>query len=419
MRLVGNLATQFAPPFSLVLHYFLGGFIFNLISMASLYFYAGSFEPPFISFSYAFLAHTFLIGSVMTIIFGALYQLIPVALEVPVFSFFLGYVQFYAHLIGLLIFLFSLFSRNLYVMLVGAVILLISFLIFSFNFFMSIRGLKSFNTTAKFLFFATVSLIIGVFIGVFMVFNFVFGFYSGSIENLVYAHIIFTLFGFVFMVIMGVSMVLLPMFSLSHKFRDIYINLSFFVMMISVFGGGFVSFFFGSSPVYYSVFLMIISALFLYLLQVYEIYTKRARRLKDTGIDTMFMSHFFILIFIISVILTPFSEKFVFISGFSLIFGFINLLIYGSMYKILPFLTWFHRFSNLVGKKKVPMLNDMLPERLPSYQIVLSSAGVILLLIYLLVPVNFLFYISVIFLVVGSSMYLYINIYVLRFRLEE
>ena len=33
------------------------------------------------------------------------------------------------------------------------------------------------------------------------------------------------------------------------------------------------------------------------------------------------------------------------------------------LYKIVPFLIWFHRFSTLVGKVKVPLLKDVLPEK--------------------------------------------------------
>ena len=419
MKVVGNLATQFAPPFSLVLHYFIGGFVFHLISMFSLYLYSEGFELSFLSFPYAFLTHLFLLGYVMMIIFGALYQLIPVALEVPIFSFSLGYLQFYLYLTGIIFFTLSLFNVNLSVMLIGAVFVFLSFLIFGFNFFMSVKNLENFSITAKFLISATVSLLIGAFIGVFMVLNFIYGFYAGNIENLVYAHIIFTLFGFVFMVIMGVAIVLLPMFSLSHKFKDSYLKLSFFIMLFAVFGGGVSIILLQNSFIYYTVFLIVVSATVLYLLQVYEIYSKRGRRIRDIGIDTMFASHLFLVVFIVSLLLTPFSERFIFLSGFSFIFGFINFLIYGSMYKILPFLTWFHKFSNLVGKKKVPMLNDMLPKRLPSYQIVISFIGVTLLLAYLLKPLHFIFYIHTTMIVVGSILFIYINIYVLRFKGEE
>ena len=35
----------------------------------------------------------------------------------------------------------------------------------------------------------------------------------------------------------------------------------------------------------------------------------------------------------------------------------------GMLYKIAPFLVWFHRFSPLVGQIKVPLLKDLLPNR--------------------------------------------------------
>ncbi|MDQ7056582.1 MAG: hypothetical protein Q9M89_09095 [Persephonella sp.] len=158
----------------------------------------------------------------MMTIFGALYQLIPVALEVPVFSFRIAYLQFYIYLAGVLSFVSSFLTGNVKIMLMGATLTFFSFLIFLFNFFMSIRDLEKNSITARFLIWANISLFVGSSIGLFMVFTFVFGLPVQNIENVVYAHLIFTLFGFVFMVIMGVSMVLLPMFSLSHKFKDMY-----------------------------------------------------------------------------------------------------------------------------------------------------------------------------------------------------
>jgi len=36
----------------------------------------------------------------------------------------------------------------------------------------------------------------------------------------------------------------------------------------------------------------------------------------------------------------------------------------GMLFKIFPFLIWFHRFSHLIGQKDIPMLGDLLEARL-------------------------------------------------------
>ncbi|WP_293445435.1 hypothetical protein [Persephonella sp.] len=420
MRVAGSLATKLAPPFSLVLHYFTAGVLFNLIGIISLFLLSGEFNEPFFSFQYVAEVHLFLLGFVMMIIFGALYQLIPVALEIPVYSFKLGYIQFYVYIVGIILFVVSLLIRDFFPLLpLGALLLYISILIFIFNFFASLGKLEKFDITSKFLIVANLSLFTGVSIGIFLALNFVYGFYSGNIFHILLSHIIFTLFGFVFMVIMGVSMVLLPMFSLAHKFNDIYINISFYIMVVSVFGGGILALVLESPPVYYSVFLLIFSAFIFYLIQVFEIYRKRPRRTKDTGMDVMFFSHLFLFGSVFFGVLIPFSQKWIFLFGITLIFGFVNFLIYGSLYKIVPFLTWFHRFSPLVGKKKVPMLNEMLPKKIPDVQISVSVFGFLLLIASILLEFEELFTVSVLIMGLGSLLFGYVYIYVLKFKLEE
>ncbi|WP_456384555.1 hypothetical protein [Persephonella sp.] len=420
MRIVGSLATQFAPPFSLVLHYFIGSVFFNFLSILALTFYKGGFEPPFYLFSYAGFVHLFLLGFVMMTIFGALYQLIPVALEVPVFSFKAGYIQFYIYTAGIVVMVLSmLMDRFLGFLPLGGFLVYVSMLIFIFNFFLSIRNLEKKDITAKFLISANISLLIGITIGIFLALNFVFGIYTGSVTRFIVAHLFFTVFGFVFMVIMGVSMVLLPMFSLAHKFNDIYINVAFYLINVAVYGGGFSVIFADNPAVEYAVFLIFIASILLYIAQVVEIYRNRPRRTKDTGMDTMFFSHGFLIPAVISGLLIPIWEKAVFVFAGFLFLGFFNMLIYGSMYKIVPFLTWFHRFSSLVGKKKVPMLADMLPQKLPDFQVVVSATGLAVFIVGIVLSVEWIYLSGVFLMTAGSLIFIYVIYYVLSFRLEE
>jgi len=71
--------------------------------------------------------------------------------------------------------------------------------------------------------------------------------------------------------------------------------------------------------------------------------------------------------------------------------GFVGFLINGHLYKIVPFLVWFERFSPLVGKEKVPMLHEMYPKKQASMMFWYSSVGVVLGGVGLLVENDFLF----------------------------
>ena len=419
MRIVGSLATKFAPPFSLVLHYFIGGVILNLISILVLLSFGSQFTQPFYNLQNAAIVHIQLLGFVMMIIFGALYQLIPVALEVPVFSFRLGYLQFYIYLAGIIIFVISLIYRNLFFLLpVGAILLYISMAIFIFNFFMSLKHLEKFDITSKFLIAANISLFIGISLGIFLSINFFTGWVS-DIFRLIVTHIIFTLLGFIPMVVMGVSMVLLPMFSLAHKFNDKYINIAFYLIVIAVFVFGLGFLFTDSNYILGSGIYLILLGMAFYLLQVYEIYSKRPRRTKDIGMDTMFYSHFVLILSVIAGLLIPFWKEAVYLFGISLIFGFFPILIYGSMFKIVPFLTWFHRFSNLVGKKKVPMLADMLPQKTPDIQVVVYSLGFSVLFVGTFLHTPVISILGTVLMLMAVLVFVYLIYYILNFKVED
>lgn len=418
MKVVGSLATKLAPPFSLILHYFLGGIFFNIVSYIFLLFLKPGF--PFYSFINAALIHTFLLGFVMMIIFGALYQLIPVALEIPIFSFKLGYIQFYLYITGIIIFIPSMIVSDLFSFLpIGATLIYISILIFVVNFFVSLRNLEKFNITARFLTVAVIFLTVGITIGLFLSWNFVYNFFSGNVEKLIISHILFALFGFVFMVIMGVSMVLLPMFSLAHKFNDWFSKMAFYLITTSLLVGGPLILLTGNKFIILIVVLGILISLIFYLFQVFEIYRKRPRRTPDIGIDTMFFSHVFLIIAILFGISIPAWNKAIYIFVIFLLFGFVNLLIYGSLFKIIPFLTWFHKFSELVGKKKVPMLADMLPQKIPNIQIIIHLLGLTLLTAGYFFSYHLLEITGIAFMLIASGIFTYLTFYILRYKVEE
>jgi hypothetical protein len=74
-------------------------------------------------------------------------------------------------------------------------------------------------------------------------------------------------------------------------------------------------------------------------------------------------------------LITPHSEQLLNTSIWFLLLGFIGFLINGHLYKIVPFLVWFERFSPLVGKEKVPMLHEMYPKEQANIMFWFSSIG--------------------------------------------
>ena len=84
------------------------------------------------------------------------------------------------------------------------------------------------------------------------------------------------------------------------------------------------------------------------------------------------------------------------------IFWFFGFAITGHIYKIVPFLVWFERFSPLVGKEKVPMLADMLPAKSSHAQFVFCAVGVAIITVAILAQDDTLIKAGASFLVVGA-----------------
>lgn len=409
MRIVGSLATKYAPPYSLILHYFIGGTLLQLLLPVIIN--KDFISLDFLNINFAGIVHFYLLGFVIMIMMGALYQLIPVALEIPVFSFKIGYIQFYIYFFGFIIFISSMLKLVPYEYLpIGGFLLSLSFFLFIFNFFLSLRNLEKMDITVIALILAVIFLAFGVFIGNLLAFNFIYGFLQ-DITSLIQIHVILTIFGFIFTTVIGISMILLPMFSVSHKFKNIYSKISLTILFFSIVSICFSYLLKKEISIIFYYFLMV--GMIIYIFQVYEIYKNKPKRKSDFPTMVMFHSHFFIPFSILSFF---FSLK---NAGLLFIMGFLGTLIYGSLYKIIPFLTWFHKFSDLVGKQKVPTLNEMLPKKIPEIQVIFYLTGIILLYLDFIFNSIFAFYLAMLTLSVSSVLFLYSFYFVLTYEVKE
>ena len=59
-----------------------------------------------------------------------------------------------------------------------------------------------------------------------------------------------------------------------------------------------------------------------------------------------------------------------------MLLGWVGQIIVGQMYKITPFLTWLHRYADLVDKEQMPGLDDLYNRRLALVGYGLWNVGV-------------------------------------------
>ncbi|MCD6557168.1 MAG: hypothetical protein J7K64_08250, partial [Bacteroidales bacterium] len=91
-----GLSTKNAPSPSVVLPHYAAGAIFFIIASVLLIFASHDLANTYIGPKILGLTHIMVLGWVTIIIFGALYQLIPVVMEVKLFSEPLAHISFYS-----------------------------------------------------------------------------------------------------------------------------------------------------------------------------------------------------------------------------------------------------------------------------------------------------------------------------------
>ncbi|XOB61173.1 hypothetical protein ACMC56_11210 [Campylobacterota bacterium DY0563] len=409
-----NISQQFAPPFKLILPYFLIGILIFVCSIFLL-FTIDLKNLHHLNSSTLAWVHLFLLGFVMMVIFGAMAQLVPVVLEVGHFAVDLYYIICPLLFIGAL-----LMATGFYyypsLLPYGGIIAFISLSIFLLETFLTIFKVKKLNFIIFTVLIANIFLLLGLIIGIVLALA-----YSGSIDINIYpflkAHVYSVLVGYVGITIMGMSLILLPMFWLSHSFSWIYVKSALTLLCMGILFVIFSSFIYIVYLEYIAYILTSLSFI-LYFIQIFIIYKTRVRLEIDIYFKCMMFSYICLLISIIMGMIYLFYPIQTLLLSLSClgIFGFITFIIIGHLYKIIPFLVWYERFSPYVGKRKVPMLSDMIPVKSANMQFIFSALGVVIITIGILFINEIVYKSGVSLLSIGAIFLLKDIFFMIRFR---
>ena len=399
------ISRDFAPPLNLIAPFFRFGVIFYLLSMLALLFFRPTFSYQQVDV--AGWIHLFLLGYVMMIIFGAMAQLIPVVLEVghvvvDVYYVILPLLGLGA---GVMVFGFWLMPTLLPY---GGLLVLIAMIIFAFE---NIATLK--KTALKTLTVDTVAwsngyLLLGILTGFALALG-LSGDLGINVSLMLKAHVYAVLGGYVVLTIMGLSLTLIPMFSLAHGFDETAVKRAFKLVISAVpmvFAGALL----GLEWLMGLGYAVSFAGIFFYIWQIYIIAKLTVRKELDVWAKSMIFAFVTLILSIVLALLYFLTDKQTVLhaSVWFLLLGFVSSFITGHLYKIVPFLVWFERFAPLVGKEKVPMLHEMYSKEGASMMFGFTAAGVMLGGFGLLFESDILFKAGASFLLTGA-VFLYIT----------
>lgn len=377
-----------SSPGLVLMHYALGAIFFLLLCVLML-FSADAFSGHYFHPKLLALTHLAALGWGSMIIFGALYQLLPVILETPLYSERLGKITFVLFSSGVVCLVYSFW--NFYVdihLQIASVLILVSFLFFTVNVFFTARKAPKWNTEADFIGTSTLWLLLTGILGAMMAFNFTYPFLPKSHLLFLKIHAHMGIAGWFLLLIMGVGSKLIPMFLLSHNLNTRKLNYAYYLVNIGLAGFSADLFFREKEALFLLYVLLIVAGISFFISFLYEAYKKRIRKQLDIGLRHSFSAFVFIFIPMFIAIIISFNPPFLkdgffrqvcLVYGVSIFFGFITSLILGQTFKTLPFIVWLHKYGHQ-GSQTTVLPKDLYSGRLVSGQYIIYLAAMLLLI---------------------------------------
>ena len=305
------------------------------------------------------LTHVAVLGWMTMIIIGALYQLVPVILNTPLFSESIAKWTFWIFLTGIigLTIGFGMSSFTVIVPLFAS-ITYIGLMTFSYNIIKSIGRASTFNMSAQFVISSVFWLFLTATFGLIMAFNLSNNILGHQSIAFLKVHIHLGLIGWFLQLVIGVSTTLLPMFFVSHAQTDKKLKAAFWLLnaglLFLVINWLTVS----ESGLSVGGWVVVSTGIFFYVSYVYESFKKRVRKL-DIGMQVSVMAFPALLIPLGLALYVLNQGSGTILYGMTALTVFFFPLILGQTYKTLPFIIWLDRYQKFVGKQKVPMPVDL------------------------------------------------------------
>ncbi len=356
------------------------------------------------------VTHLALLGWIGSVVFGALYQLVPVALATRLFSERLAFVHLLCHVVGALGMVWSFWHWNLkHVGHWGSAFAFGVGLLF-LNLIWTVIRSRQWTPVSAGIGSALLWLLLTVLAGLAIAagkcsyesletrpvggalaltlrgLEAIGGFLARFDQmSLMHSHAHLGALGGFVLLIVTISFKLLPMFLLSETGSDrrawwivglINAGLLGLVITLSV-----------RSPWKLLCAGIIVGALVLYAIELRAILRRRKRRVLDWPLRIFFLGLSVLLPMagLAGVLswpglpLTVFTGQLENLYGFLAVFGLISMAILGMLFKILPFLVWYGTYSIHVGRARVPNLGDMYSAKLVGLAGGLYLAAVIII----------------------------------------
>lgn len=338
----------------------------------------GAYPSPHV----AGITHLFTLGWITTTIFGAMAQLLPVALGAPIRSTRVGHASFFTFVPGVAFFAAGIASSSLAIQHVGIGLITVGIILEVGNIASSIPRAKNRDVTWGAVIIAISYLSSTLVLGVILLHNLHSGFIANARLTTLATHLHVALVGWVLVMIVGVSHRLLPMFLLAHGADTRWTKRALALLTIGalVLATGLVA---RIAPAVWLGAALIDGGIACFIWQAYSFYRVRVRRKLDVGLRFAMTAIAFLAIAAVLgsalVVLGPMHARLATMYIVVGLLGGIVLYVTGFFYKIVPLLAWTARFRGRMGKGPVPTVAQLYSAKVAYVQLGLMTLAVVLL----------------------------------------
>lgn len=363
----GTRGAALAPPFRLPGEHFTAalGFLalgsLGLVAVAPAL-SAGAYPDPRV----AAVTHLFTLGWITTSILGALYQLLPVALGAPIRSERVAHLGFWLYAPGVLGFVAGLATGTGLLRILGASALGLGLLLFIGNLAATLPRARRRGITWWCVAGAGFFLLGALTLGILLAVNLDTGLLAGGRFFVMGLHLHIAAAGWVLLTMIGVSHRILPMFLLSHGAPKtpgrigaglVAAGTGVLLLIHHVLDGGVL-------PLGYA---LIAAGLLAFLGQTALWFRRRRRPALDPGLRLVAAALGLLAaaaaLGVWALASGSRAPPLLTAYGTVLVAGGLSLFVAGHYYKIVPFLTWFHRFGPVAAEREVPQVAELFAPR--------------------------------------------------------
>ena len=380
----GGLSLDQSPPFFSSGRFFLTAPIFIVLAGLVLLFKDITVvrSSPYI----VTIVHLFTLGVFTMIMFGAIQQMLPVLAGVKMpKAHLISKVSHVFLVLGTILFAYGFLTDLAPIIMISAATLLFtSFLLVLGGSLYAIREVQKFSPTVKAMTIAMTAGLITAMLGAWMMQNYV-GEYSDVHYSVMFIHMVLGIFGFAGILIIGVAFKIIPMFYVTPGFKNFCKTWVAWLIVVGLVLWTVLTMF---MPSYQWVAIFVLTTFYTAFSTTVILKLNRRRRpISDITVwywrvagVSLFVGMFVLMANgLIEADLDIFVV--VLIGG-----GFLLSILTGMLYKIVPFLVWFH--LNAKGHFEIPTMREMLNKNMAKAQFVFHILALISVMLSVFFPIS-------------------------------